>query len=506
MTIQARPQLEGGPASRGTSPRVLIRLRRPFRPEAVRRTLIWSSALTAVAWALLAVYDLVNLQNLVVTGACAVTCVMACRIAAFGEAPGGIGLVRAYVLMHIVFIQIGCVMIYVSFARTGAVGGLYLEFVTRPALRAVVIPLVALGAFLAGSTTYRRIRPRFDPEPAHIVVDALKTPDPVRHQTRAVLLLAAGGAFAVMAFLARGGFPIIAVLNGEGAEDARLAYHYGAAPAIFSSSVVSQIYFAFGPMIVLGLVISRSSERLRMLLTAICGGFVLFLLMNSLERTTLVILTLWAALTLKYSRGRYPAVVLGLGGAAFIIMTSALHLNDPSELMRLLYLQVVRRVTVVNAMVNYFGFAEFGSSLPFRGGSTYSGYAQAIAGSKSSFAKEMMTLIYPDRTIGTAPVGAIGEAWVNFGWMLVVPMYLQGILFAAVERWLAKVRRRSAFGAAMAAGVVVIGATTSYGGILPIAFSGGVLSLILAWKLITFPGVRRRRLESTSAVRRIASS
>lgn len=453
------------------------------------------------AWALLGIYDLVTVENLIVTAASVVTCVIACRIARFGEAPGGIGLVRAYVLMHIAFIQIGCVMIYVALARPHAIDGLYLEFTTVRALRAVIIPFVGLAAFLAGTTTYRRVRPRTDPVVPPLT-KSRRTTDPVRHQTRAVLLLVVGGTYAVMAFLARGGFPIFAVIGGEGAEDARLAYHYGSAPAIFSSSVVSQVYFALGPLIVLGLLISRSSDRTRPLLTAVCAGFVLFLLANSLERTTMVILTLWAALTWKYRRGRYPLLVLGVGAAAFVVMTSVLHLKDPSELLRLLYLQLVRRITVVNAMVNYFGFAEFGSSLPFRGGSTYSGYGLAIIGSKQSFANEMMTLIYPDRLIGTAPVGSIGEAWANFGWLMVLPMYLQGVLFAAIDRWLVRVRRQSAFGAAMAAGVVVIAATTSYGGVLPVAFSGGVLTLILAWALITRPGVRRRRIESTSPTRR----
>jgi hypothetical protein len=529
LTVPAppRPPVGGTHASASLRRGLLVRSGRPFQAGSVLRACTWTLLLTALAWWLLAIYDLVTTQNLVVTALSVAACVLAVRIAAYGEAPGGIGLVRAYVLMHIAFIQVGCVMIYVAFARERAIDGLYLEFTTRPALRAVVIPMVGIAAFLAGVLSYRRIRPRRDPVQAPQQPPArtrrtdrqvgsgraqalaadhsgllLDGTDPVRHQTRAVLLLVGAGTYAVLAFLARGGFPLLSVLGGEGAEDARLAYHYGSAPAIFSSSVVSQVYFALGPLIVLGLLISRNSDRLRTVVTAMCGGFVLFLLANSLERTTMVILTLWAALTWKYRKGRYPLVVLGVGAGAFILMTSILHLSDPSQLLRLLYLQLVRRVAVVNAMVNYFGFAEFGTTEAFRGGSTYSDYGLAIIGAKESFANEMMTLIYPGRDIGTAPVGAIGEAWVNFGWFLVIPMYFQGVLFAAVERWLAKVRVRSAFGAAMAAGVVVIGATTSYGGLLPIAFSGGVLTLVLAWKLITTPGARRRRLESTSLVRR----
>lgn len=450
-------------------------------------------ALVVVGWLLLAWFGLASTANLLVTAASTVACVALHAAVSSGDPDRSMGLVKAYVLMHIAFIQVGVTMIYVAQSSPAVLADLYLDFPTSRALRALVVPLVGMAAFAGGVRVHRLATSRR--VSAEVATPSTPRRDPVRYQRRAAVVFALAAGYALASFVARGGFPILSVIRGAGVDDARLAYHYGEAPIVFHSSIVSQAYFAIGPLIVIGLVLTRSTNRLRLVGVAVSLAVVTFLLLNSLERTTIVVLTLWVVLAWKYRFGRLPWVVMIGGAAAFLLMTVALHLNDPSQLLRVLYLQVIRRITVVNAMVNYFAFENFGTRLPFRHGDTYSDYFLAIAGRRKSFATEMMTIIYPDRTIGTAPVGAVGEAWANFGWFLVVPMFLQGIAFAWVDARLRRIRRTSALGAAMAAGVVVILATTSYGGILAIAFSGGGLSLVAGWWVITRVGRRHRRVE-----------
>jgi hypothetical protein len=477
--------------------------------RSVPHAIVAGGVLVALAWSLLWALDLVSRTNLLLSAVAIAGSLAAYVVAARLEAPGGMGLLRLYVIMHVLFVQVGTVMIYSAFARPHAINGLYLEFVTRPSLRAVLVPLAGVAAVVAGAWFAQVLLPRRDPTgsgagpaaalPTRATLPVIQRPlmieDPVRHQNRSLALLLLGFVYAVVAFRSRGGFPLFSVLGGMDAEAARLSYHYGSSPVYFSSSIVSQVYFAMGPMIILGLLVGRTASRLRPVAIVWAAGLVLFLLANSLERTTIVILTVWFFVAWKYQKGRYPVLVLGLGALLFVGMTMTLHAGGLADLWRTIYLQVVRRVSVVNAMVNYFVFDRFGAEEHFRHGSTYPSYIAGIAGGDGSFAKELMTIIYPDRSIGTAPVGAIGEAWVNFGWALLPFMFLQGMAMRVVDRWLVRLRSRSAMGASAAAGVAVIGATISYGGILAILVSGGLLTVVVTYYLVTAPLVRRRRLE-----------
>ncbi len=443
--------------------------------------------------------DAVTAANLAVVAISGVSSVALYRWAVWATPTREIGLVKAFVAMHLIFIQIGCTLIYVAHARDSLIESLYLEFTTSASLAGVFVPLVGMAAFVAGVVVYRELprRRRLVVEP---VAPARPTTDPVRYQNRATVLLLIGVAYVVASFLARGGFPLLTVLSGTDAEEARLAFHYGDAPILFHSSIVSQVYFAFGPLAIMSLWLSRNSSAARQAVTVVLGVIVLFLLANSLERTTMVILALWVLVAWKYRTGRYPTAVLVVAGVLFVGQTLVLHLDNIGALGEVLYLQVVRRIVVVNAMVNYFAFDAFGTTQDFRGGSTYSGYVSAILGREESFSNELMTIIYPGRTIGTAPVGAIAESWANFSWAFVLPMFLQGLGFAWIDRRLVVLRRRSAVGAVAAAGIVVVGATASYGGLMAIAFSGGVLTMALGYLVVTSPIFRRRRLESGSRV------
>ena len=273
------------------------------------------------------------------------------------------------------------------------------------------------------------------------------------------------------------------MLGTGSAEDTRLSYHYGGNTSIlFNTSIVSQSYLAVGPFLLYALwrtVPRRTLGRVGVYAFAVV---LLFLVANSLERTTPAILAVWFLLAAKAAGRKTPRGIVVGGPLAFLLVTITLHGSTLSGLPRVFQLQVLRRVFVVNSMVNYFALERFGERLPLRYGGTYVEYMQGIAAGGGGFARELMTIIYPDRVIGTAPVGLIAEGWVNFGFGVL----LLGLPVGFLVRWLDSglVRLNTdVLGSVLFGGIATLVGTMSYSAPLATLFSGGLLFMVVAYVL-----------------------
>jgi hypothetical protein len=204
------------------------------------------------------------------------------------------------------------------------------------------------------------------------------------------------------------------------------------------------------------------------------------LLVNSMERTSMVIVGLWWAFVLYHRRGRPPLGVLAVMAAGFTAMTLVLH----GVSLAVLRNQIFRRLAIVNAMVNYFVFERYPADHGYLLGSSYSGYLlEGVLGSGQTFAKELIGQLFPGQDIGTAPVGALTEAWANFGVLFVVAMAAQGLVFAAIDDRL-RHRTGDPLGRVFFAGLTLLLATTAYGGLLSVALAGGVLPLTILYLVV----------------------
>jgi|GEM_PF-5877865 len=309
--------------------------------------------------------------------------------------------------MHVVLVQVGLVTIYIFAQDPKKVGRLYLGFPVHPSLQAVVFPTLFMAVMLLG-VWLASIGRDEDARVTH--------PHPLGriHRRRALVLFFLAFAWGTLAF-ARAGFPFLSSLRGS-AETTRLEYHYGdSASVLFNASIVAQTYLAIGPFVVFALWRSSPDRSLRRFAAYLLGAGLLFLVANSLERTTPAILAVWFLLATLAAGRKPPKGILVGGPLAFLAGTLVLH-GGAASFGRILELQVFRRVVIVNAMVNYFAIDQFGSTLPFRFGQTYGSYFGAIARGGGGFSHELITIVYPGTIIGTAPVGMIAEFWVNFGY------------------------------------------------------------------------------------------
>jgi len=384
-----------------------------------------------------------------------------------------ISALRMFFMMHVILVQVGLVTIHIFAQDPEQLARLYLDFRVEPSVSTVIFPCVFMALLLAGAHAFRGARrgvvPDGPPEPVGPLV-----------LRRVSIVFVATFIWGAAAF-ARVGFPFLSSLSGgSAAEDSRLAYHYGERTSVlFNSSIVAQTYVAIIPFVAFVVwTSSKSLSRWRFAAYAM-GLALLFLLANSLERTTPAILAIWFILA-GLALGKRPNKrVLLAGPAVFIAVTLILH-GSGASLMRVLELQVLRRVFVVNAMINYFAFERFGADVPLEQGSTYSGYLVAVSQGGGGFARELMTIIYPDRIIGTAPLGLIAEAWVNFGFLSLLAAPLIGILMLSVDHALAR-RNNSSLGSVLWAGVATLTGTMSYGAPLAVIFSGGLMFLVATY-------------------------
>jgi hypothetical protein len=254
---------------------------------------------------------------------------------------------------------------------------------------------------------------------------------------------------------------------------------------------VQQVTLVLAPFAALMLLeTSRPGSRRRWLAYAAIG-LVALLLLNSLERTTMVTTGLWFALVVYYRSGRLPMRLLIVLGFGFVVMTLLLHGAAPEVIRN----QVFRRFFLVNAMVNYFALEHFPGDFGFLHLSSYSDYlTEGVLRGGSTFAKTLISAILPSQTVGTAPVGAIAEAWVNVGWLLGPLLFFQGLLFAHLDD-----RFRSRIGQPIGrvyfAGLVLLIAASSYAGLLSVTFSGGVVALTALYLV-----ARLRRPRTSDAI------
>jgi len=384
-----------------------------------------------------------------------------------------ISVARLFFIMHVVMVQIGFVAIYVYSQDARSIAGLYLGFHVNPSLVVVFFPTAFVVLMLPGVwvASHRRDAPskRFFVEPL----------GPVRKRRMVVLFLLTF-VWGVAAF-ARAGFPVLTAFGGGvSPEAARLDYHYNVGPSVlFNPSIVSQSYLAVCPFLLLALWSSSNRRSAARLLVYVFAGCTLFLVANSLERTTPAILAVWFLMATRAAGRRLPKAGLVGGPAVFVLGTLVLH-GGSTPLLTVLKLQVLRRVFVVNSMINYFAIERFGSSLPFQLGTTYSRYFGAIARGGGGFSHELMTIIYPSSLVGTAPVGLIAETWVNFGYLGLLAAPLFGFVARELDNVLSR-RNDSTLGHALWAGVAVLIATMSYGAPLSTFFSGGLLFVVATY-------------------------
>lgn len=378
-----------------------------------------------------------------------------------------ISVVRLFLILHVVLVQVGLVAIYIYSQDAGEIAGLQLGFRVQPSLVAVLFPTAFVTLMLPGIWLGSHRPPR---EAAPLSTERI---GPVRRR-RMVIFFVLMFVWGAAAF-GRAGFPILTAFGfGESSETARIDYHYGAASSfLFNPSIVAQTYLAVCPFLLFALWRSTKNRTAGKILVYVLGGCLVFLVGNSLERTTPAILAIWFLLAMRAGGKRAPAGILVGGPAMFLAGTFVLH-GGSTSLIEVIKLQVLRRVFVVNSMVNYFAIERFGSDLAYRFGSTYTEYFSAIARGGGGFSHDLITIIYPATSVGTAPVGLIAEAWVNFGPLALLLAPIVGLLFRALDAFLVH-RNSTALGQALWAGVAVLVATMSYSAPLSTLFSGGLL-------------------------------
>jgi hypothetical protein len=432
-------------------------------------TVVASGLLAALGLGYLASASLLTAANIAILGASVAAWTLLWRLLALADRSRTIGVVRAYFTFHLLFVQIGLLAIYFASQRPEAVARFKLGFHVEPSLVAVTVPVVGMACFVAGVMTYsRRFRP-VAPKPT----DPPSSPDHAPQVRRILVLLVLGVAYALTAMAVRGTVPLLAVIRGADSQSVRLTEHYGSTPYLFHPSIVQQVTLVVTPFA--GMVLWETSRRRlrRRWIAYVVGALGGVLLLNSLERTTMVTIGLWFALVVFFRRRRFPIKGLAVLGGGFLLMTLLLH----GVSLEVLWNQVFRRFFIVNAMVNYFALEHFPGQSGFLGLTTYFDYVtKGVLGGGTTFAKELMGQVYPGQSIGTAPVGALVEGWVNVGWLMGPILFAQGVLFAHLDHRL-RPRLQDPVDRVYFAGVVVFLASTSYSGLLSIAFSGGALPL-----------------------------
>ena len=234
---------------------------------------------------------------------------------------------RMFFMMHVILVQIGLVTIYVFAQKPTALARLYLDFSVRPSLQVVLFPSAFMLLLLAGVATIAGSRvaaPTSPPTPAGMI-----------NRRRAIQVFSIAFVWGAIAFY-RVGFPVLSSLGGgSSAEDTRLAYHYGERSSLlFNSSIVAQTYVAIIPFAVFALWRSSRDRSLRRMVAYAMAAGLLFLVANSLERTTPAILAVWFALA-GIAVGKRPGKGVLLGGpAAFLAVTLILHGSGASFMRR----------------------------------------------------------------------------------------------------------------------------------------------------------------------------
>lgn len=454
------------------------------------RTLVGSGLVAAAGFGYLLSESLVTPSNVAVLGASVAWWTLLWRLLVLVDGRVTIGVVRTYFAFHILFVQVGILAIYFASQRPQAEARFILGFDVEPSLLAVVVPSIAMAWFLAGVLTYAR---RYRPTVAEVVVIPTTPTSIMTSRTRRlVALLGLGVAYVLVAMAVRRSVPLLEVLRGADSQAVRLEAHYGDAPYLFHPSIVHQVTLVLAPFAAMLLWETSIPGTRRRWMTYAAGALALLLLLNSLERTTMVTTGLWFALVVYYRRRRLPLSGLAVLLGGFVMMTVVLHGLDGDVVRN----QVFRRFFLVNAMVNYFALEHFPADLGLLNLTSYFDYlTKGVLGGGSTFAKALISQVLPGQTVGTAPVGAVVEAWANVGWLMGPILFAQGGLFAHLDH-----RFRGRIGDPLSrvyfAGLVLFLAGSSYAGLLSILFSGGVLPLTVLFLALR---ARQRRIAATTS-------
>jgi hypothetical protein len=461
-----------------------------------RQSLACGATATTVGIFYLDGEHLVSAKNLVVLLCSVIVWVLLWRVLTISDGGAPAGLVRCYFLYHMAFVQVGLLIIYFASQRPLAEARLLIGFDVSTTVRAVIVPAVGMAAFTAGVVTYRsRGMQRRGPVSAGRQLES--------GDSRLLLLILVGGlAYTALSMAVRGYVPLLEVLQGGNAEAIRLQTHYGSAPYIFHPSIVHLVPIVLAPFAAMYLWETSAPRTAGRWLAWIVWAVVAGLLANSLERSTMMIVGLWLVILIYYRRQQIPWRLIGVFLAGFVVMTFVLHGGRPDVIRN----QIFRRFGIVNAMVNYFAIEHFPGAGGFRSLQTYTSYlTDGVLSGGTTFSKALIGSLFPGQTIGTAPVGALTEAWVNVGWMLILLLFLQGVVYAQIDDRF-RGRLHSPLVRVYYAGLVAILSGTAYAGILSIGFSAGVFPMTALYLVIRRPSPARRTAGDPRAVPALVSA
>src|SRR3972149_396493 len=448
--------------------------RRPTIKYTVESFII-ASLLSLSGWFLLYYIDLISLDNLLILFSFVFGWALLINWLMVLERKKIFGVVSIYFWMTFIFIQIGYLIIFFASQNQHLISKLYLGFEVTPIIEPIIFSFLSMIAFLFGVTVNKyfikgRVRKR---------TTFIWPVDGKRIDMIASLILISCFIFYMVAAWSRGGLLTFKLMQGDATvHDTRLEYHYGAPTYFFfHPSIVSQTYNAIGPLI-LFYFIQRAwgkgiKSKVYKMLSIIYALILLFMLINSLHRSSLMLVGIWGLILLYYYRNKVSVYFIFLLFIVFVGFSLFLHGYD-DNFFEIFMLNVMRRFFIVNSMVNYFDYSVFPIEYDFRLGGTYLAYLKSIGGYGVSFAKENISLIYPHHTVGTAPVGDVTEGWINFGWTSLPMFVIGGMILSTIDRNLTRLHSND-LGRAYAAGVVMLVGSVSFGGILPIMFSGGGL-------------------------------
>lgn len=392
------------------------------------------------------------------------------------------GAVSAFFWVHFIFIQIGFLIIYFAAQRQEILDHLLLGFETVSNEMALLFSQSIMSCYLLGVTISKFTNKQKWEIANYISRNKEKVAGVI------IVFILCFVYFSVAMQFSGGFLTLQAKSSGVDIQNLRLNYHYGNPKHfLLNPSIVSQVYLAAFPLIIFYVAQLTSqngySTRYRLLLFAMIVIY-LFVLLNALERTPIMQAFMWGILVYYYIRGTINKTAVLITAIIFISLSLLIHSTPDNTIGDILLYNVLRRLFIVQSMVNYFDFNYVHNVSLIKFGGTYLAYFKAIVGAGQSYAKQHYALMFPShKVVGTAPVGVVTEFWINFGWFSLPLMAFYGFLLAKID-CLLRSRPNTALEISFAAGIVILVGQSAFAGLLPTMFSGGMLFLIVFYILI----------------------